>query len=321
MTRRTFLLGAGGLVVAGCGGSTGDDAGGAVVRILTAAPSVTAAPTSPGQPGATGTAIPAPELVLSTEEVYQAGAVLVSVTGGVSGGTATWLDKQYPLIQGSQSMFTFTGTGTEAAPGVHPLKVEVTLKNGSKGTLSADITVLAAAWTVDSLVFTPEQTAALLDPKTIADENAVLDKYYATRTKEKLWSGGWIVPTEGPLTARFGEQRSINGSAASGHHGGTDIGAVQGTPVVATNSGKVVMARQLQLRGNMVIVDHGGGVLSGYAHMSAFAVGEGQDVKQGDLIGYVGNTGLSTAAHLHWEIAVGSILVDALRFTDGTNGF
>lgn len=305
-------------MLVGCGGSSGDDGDGAVVRILTVAPTVPPGATSPG---ATATALPAPELVLSTEEVYQAGAVLVSVTGGVAGGTATWLDKQYPLIQGSQSMFTFTGTGTDVAPGVHQLKVEVTQKNGSKGTLSADITVLATEWTVDSLTFTPEQTAALLDPKTVASELAVLDGYYATRTKEKLWSGGWIVPTEGALTARFGEMRSINGSAPSGHHGGTDIGAIVGTPVVATNSGKVVMARQLQLRGNMVIVDHGGGVLSGYAHMSAFAAGEGQEVKQGDLIGYVGNTGLSTAAHLHWEMAVGGILVDALRFTDGTNGF
>jgi murein DD-endopeptidase MepM/ murein hydrolase activator NlpD len=91
--------------------------------------------------------------------------------------------------------------------------------------------------------------------------------------------------------------------------------------VLATNSGRVVMARQMALRGNMVIIDHGGGLLSGYGHMSAFAVAEGQTVQAGDIIGYVGNTGLSTGAHLHWEMAAGGIVVDALRFTDGTDGF
>jgi murein DD-endopeptidase MepM/ murein hydrolase activator NlpD len=71
----------------------------------------------------------------------------------------------------------------------------------------------------------------------------------------------------------------------------------------------------------MVVVDHGGGLFSGYAHLKSFAVAEGQTVTQGDTVGYVGSTGLSTGAHLHWEIAAGGVLVDAVRFTDGSNGF
>jgi murein DD-endopeptidase MepM/ murein hydrolase activator NlpD len=71
----------------------------------------------------------------------------------------------------------------------------------------------------------------------------------------------------------------------------------------------------------MVIIDHGGGLFSGYAHLNAYVVSEGQSVKTGDIIGYVGSTGLSTGAHLHWEMAANGIVVDALRFTDGSNGF
>ncbi len=129
------------------------------------------------------------------------------------------------------------------------------------------------------------------------------------------------MPVEVSFTTRFGGQRSYNGSPPAGHHGGTDIGADTGTPVAATNTGRVVLARQLRLRGNMVIIDHGGGLFSGYAHMSSFAVAEGQLVQQGDIIGYVGTTGLSTGPHLHWEISTNGVLLDAVRFLDGTNGF
>jgi murein DD-endopeptidase MepM/ murein hydrolase activator NlpD len=140
-------------------------------------------------------------------------------------------------------------------------------------------------------------------------------------TPEKLWSGGWGMPVNGAVTARYGEQRSINGSAPSGHHGGTDLGAEEGTPVLATNAGRVVLVRQLKVRGNMVVIDHGGGLFSGYSHLSAFHVSEGQLVAAGDHIADVGNTGLSTGAHLHWEMASQGVFLDALRFADGTNGF
>ena len=158
-------------------------------------------------------------------------------------------------------------------------------------------------------------------PKTVADELALLKAIYSGVTPEKLWTGGWAVPVAGALTARYGEQRSINGSVPSGHHGGTDFGNAEGTPVYATNGGRVVLAQKLKVRGNMVIIDHGGGLFSGYAHLSAFHVTEGQVVAGGDLIGEVGNTGLSTGAHLHWEMASQGVWLDALRFTDGSNGF
>ena len=123
------------------------------------------------------------------------------------------------------------------------------------------------------------------------------------------------------MSSQFGEHRAFNDGPTTTHHGGTDFGAPEGTPVTASNSGRVALARQLAVRGNMVIIDHGGGVLSGYAHLSAFAVAEGQLVEKGQLIAYVGDSGLSTAPHLHWEISVHGVLVDPLRFLDGRNGF
>ena len=82
-----------------------------------------------------------------------------------------------------------------------------------------------------------------------------------------------------------------------------------------------MLAEELAVRGNMVIIDHGGGVFSGYAHLSALHVTAGQTVTGGDVIGLVGTTGLSTGPHLHWEMAVAGVLVDGLRWLDGTQGY
>jgi hypothetical protein len=318
-----MLLGAS---LAACG--TADAGAGVVTEQVTpygssasgSQPAGSASPvTSPGA-GASETPPAEPELMLSTLSVYQSGAVLVSVTGAVTSGNVTFLGRQYPLTKGTKSMFTFAGVDTEDPTGPAAIKVDFLTPNGSKGTLSDTVTVLHTPWTVDSLQFSDE-TSQLLDPKIVNDELALLHSIYTKVTPEKYWSGDWLLPVDGPLTARYGEQRSINGSAPSGHHGGTDLAADKGTPVKATNAGRVVLARQLQVRGNMVIIDHGGGLYSGYAHFSAIQVSEGQMVKQGDIIGLSGDTGLVTGPHLHWEMAIDGILLDALRFTDGTNGF
>jgi murein DD-endopeptidase MepM/ murein hydrolase activator NlpD len=308
-----------GLVACGSGGA---DNGDIVVSLVTPVPTPGGAtPGNGGSPAATGTAIAPPELVLSTTQAFQAGAVLVSVTGQITGGMATFLGRKYTLTQGSRSMYTFAAVDTEDPVGAQTLKVDVLLPNGTKATLTDTITVIKTAWTVDSIDFTEAQTTDLLDPKVVNDELALLKGVYAKVTPEKLWDSSWQLPVDGPLTARFGEQRSINGGPASGHHGGTDLAAITGTAVVATNRGRVVLAQKLNVRGNMVVIDHGGGLFSGYSHLSTFHVAEGQLVEAGDVIGEVGTTGLSTGPHLHWEMASNGILLDALRFTDGSNGF
>lgn len=304
-------------LAAACGGSGKASGPQVVVRLVTPA-GPTATPTL--LPGQTVEPLIPPELVTSTLEVYQGGAILVSVTGDVAGGQVTFLGKRYPLSKGTQSQYTFVPIDTADPPGEQPLSVDVTLANGTKGTLRETVTVLPNEWTVDYLEFTPE-LEGLLDPAVSDAEVEMLAGIYRRVTPERLWDSTWHLPVDGGLTSRFGEQRSVNGSEPSGHHAGTDISALEGTPVLATNSGRVVLARQLQVRGNMVVIDHGGGLYSGYAHLSEILVSEGQDVAAGEQIALVGNTGLSTGAHLHWEMGIHGVVVDALRFIDGTNGF
>jgi murein DD-endopeptidase MepM/ murein hydrolase activator NlpD len=101
----------------------------------------------------------------------------------------------------------------------------------------------------------------------------------------------------------------------SGHHSGVDIGVDAGTPVGAAAPGVVAFAGPLAVRGNFVAVDHGLGVYTGYAHLSQIIAPVGTRVATGDVIGRVGTTGLSTGPHLHWEVAVHTINVDAMRWT------
>lgn len=88
-------------------------------------------------------------------------------------------------------------------------------------------------------------------------------------------------------------------------HAGIDVGAPEGTPIAAAKGGVVISAGSLGGYGNLVVIDHGGGFSTAYAHQSRIAAREGERVGQGDIIGYVGSTGVSTGNHLHFEVRVG----------------
>ncbi|RAW01368.1 M23 family metallopeptidase [Pseudochryseolinea flava] len=98
-------------------------------------------------------------------------------------------------------------------------------------------------------------------------------------------------------------------------HSGIDFAAAIGTPIYATADGKVMSVDvRFSGYGKMVEIDHGFGYRTRYAHMHEFAVRAGQNVKRGDLIGYVGNTGLSTAPHLHYEVMINGAHVDPVHY-------
>ena len=111
----------------------------------------------------------------------------------------------------------------------------------------------------------------------------------------------WPLPGYNRLTSAFGYRiHPITNKAHS--HTGIDVPAPAGTPILAAKSGQVVTSARHSSYGNYVVIDHGSGSSTLYAHMSSRNVAEGQMVKQGDVIGYVGTTGSSTGNHLHLEI-------------------
>jgi hypothetical protein len=138
---------------------------------------------------------------------------------------------------------------------------------------------------------------------------------FAIFTPQKRWTGPFIFPSAGPITAPYGVGRSYNGGPVGNYHSGTDFGGEEGSPIVAAAAGRVAFAGYLATRGNSVIIDHGAGVFTGYHHMSRIDVAPGADIAQGAPVGAIGATGLATGPHLHWELIVAGVNVDPVFWT------
>jgi murein DD-endopeptidase MepM/ murein hydrolase activator NlpD len=120
-------------------------------------------------------------------------------------------------------------------------------------------------------------------------------------------AGGFIWPVSAPITSPFGMRWGTL-------HPGLDLGAPYGTPIHAAAAGTVVWCGWESGYGNFVVIDHGGGIATAYGHQSRIAVSCNEQVAQGQVIGYVGSTGFSTGAHLHFEVRVNGSPVDPLGY-------
>jgi murein DD-endopeptidase MepM/ murein hydrolase activator NlpD len=162
-----------------------------------------------------------------------------------------------------------------------------------------------------ALISTREQKAIL-----IAEANALAAEDAGIRGQLTAAQGsidtvpssqGLIWPVSGPVTSPFGYRWGRL-------HAGIDIAAPSGTPIYAAASGTVVLAGWTGGYGNFTCIDHGGALATCYAHQSSYAVGSGAQVSQGQVIGYVGNTGHSFGSHLHFEVRVNGGPVDPLGY-------
>ncbi len=151
--------------------------------------------------------------------------------------------------------------------------------------------------------------------KEISMQYSLIRRTLRKITFQRFYEKRAIFPLEGKfrISSPFGVKRYVNGRFV-GFHKGVDIAAPYGTPVRASLSGKIVLARKLILTGNTVIIDHGEGLMTLYAHLSKIFVKKGEFVRQGQNIGKVGSTGRSTGPHLHFGVYLRDIAVDPLQF-------
>jgi murein DD-endopeptidase MepM/ murein hydrolase activator NlpD len=130
----------------------------------------------------------------------------------------------------------------------------------------------------------------------------------------RYWQDPFEPPVEGCVTSPFGVKRLHNGKPTGEFHGGVDQRTPAGEAIRAIADGRVAFAKQFNVLGNAVGLDHGQGLGSMYLHMTRLAVADGAIVKKGDVLGYAGSTGRSTGPHLHWVLYANGVNVNPAQW-------
>lgn len=211
-------------------------------------------------------------------------------------------------------LYAFVGVPSLLAPGAY----EVTLHIQTQDRVTEVMLPLVVApgrYDYERLDL-PSDRQALLDPTLSQQERVKVAALRKLRSTERLWEFPFRYPVQGAVTSYYGSRRSY-GYGFGSYHEGTDFRVEIGDPVYAPASGVVILAEPLVVRGRAILIDHGWGIVTGYWHLSRIDVAVGQSVTQGEIIGAVGNTGLSTGPHLHWELWVNGVSVSPLQWVYG----
>jgi hypothetical protein len=228
-----------------------------------------------------------------------------------------WGGRSIPLwTEGDKStaLHGLIGIDLEKAPGKYEWKISWKNAAGKEMSCSAPVTVRAGKFPTERLKV--EKQFVEPDPeqaKRAEEDQKKLRVIYDTVTPERYWQGAFRVPLKEVTSGgNFGRRRVLNGESRSPHTG-VDFPALAGTPVFAAQAGKVALAEELFFAGNTVVIDHGYGIYTLYAHLSEIGVKTGQLVSGKDEIGKVGATGRVTGPHLHWGLIVDHARVNAME--------
>ena len=257
-------------------------------------------------------------LLALTISANQGSAVQVTIPNepGVKSVELVWETKKVPAFQVQNVWMTILGVDLDAKPGDHKADVLLTMQDGRVEKRDAMIQVVAKKYPTTEL--TVEEKYVELSKTDLARanrESAETDGIFAVTSPEMLWTTAFTVPIPGGTGTSFGHRRVFNGEPRA-PHAGADLRAKTGTPIHAANRGRVVLAKNLFFTGNTVILDHGLGIYSLYAHLSRIDVKRGDIVKNGQLVGLAGATGRVTGPHLHWGMRVQGARVDPFSLVD-----
>lgn len=285
------------------------------LSFLLVAASLAAASTIGAQASAPS-ARPAPAIDLAARACQPGEVVVLTVTAPAS---ATALDvrafgRAWPAYRAEAAAATWhalVGIDLETAPNTYD--AVVTAGDGAPGwRVTRAFAVKPKAFatralTVDDAFVNPPASVQ----GRIAAEAARLTAIWTQASPERLWGSGFVAPVPEAANSAFGKRSIMNGQPGS-PHSGADFPSLPGAAVKAPGAGRVVLAEELYYSGNTVIIDHGLGLYSLLAHLSAIEAAVGDRVMPGQIVGRVGATGRVTGPHLHWSVRLGNARVDPL---------
>ncbi|MDZ4163523.1 MAG: M23 family metallopeptidase [Smithellaceae bacterium] len=237
----------------------------------------------------------------------------------LAGAEIEWLNRKIwtpaHRVGGQWLIFVLLGVGPEREAGTYPLSATIATARGEMR-ITRNLTVMSKTFPRQRLslpagMVTPGEAALAR----IRREETQIREVLRGATPLHYWWPGFIRPVMGEVSSAFGLRRVLNGESRSPHRG-VDFRGASGTPVRSWSAGIVALAAEHYFGGRSLYIDHGLGIISSYLHLSEILVEPGQLVTPGQAIGRVGNTGRSTAPHLHFGLSVLGEWVDPLPLLD-----
>jgi len=229
--------------------------------------------------------------------------ITVELSGLADDVNGTWLGKRIRFWHSDKPHIwqALAGIDLDQQPGSFDLKVTAKMR-GRIARLTKQVQVNAAQFGTGEANVAQDYVNPTPDEQRQIAHDEVLKKHaFAHFTSRPLWNGDFAKPIEAESTPSFGETRLMNEEKTS-RHMGTDFPIKEGTPVVSSNAGVVVLAEPLFYEGNCVIVDHGDRLFTVYMHLQKVRVHRGERVRRRAEIGLSGRTGRVTGPHLHFEV-------------------
>jgi murein DD-endopeptidase MepM/ murein hydrolase activator NlpD len=240
---------------------------------------------------------------LSPAQIVNGAPVMVRVVPPVQlkSLAGKWLEHDlfFSYDPTSRSWFGIAGVSLETRPGSYPLFLHGITISGSEISFRKGIGIRKGKYRSIAVIVAKQFTEPSSEQlERINQERTIKQDLFGRVSAKRQWYGAFRSPVDAPISDVFGTRRMFNGKVQSTHRG-LDYAVPQGTPVLAMNSGTVLLARPMFFEGNCVVLDHGEGLLTMYLHFSEIKVKEGEHVQRGQELGLSGGTGRATGPHLH----------------------
>jgi len=253
-------------------------------------------------------------LVINPKVAWQGKIIAIKLLSaeGISKVKGKFLNQDFECYKIGNAFRGIVGVSINQKPSHYDLKLNLIRDDGSTQELSKSVKVWSTKFPFSRFWLRPAKKR-LMVPELINQEWAQIEKALMVEEPVQRWKGRFALPVDGTISQGFGYHQIINGRRG-GSHRGVDFEVPNGTEVRAPNQGKVVFVKRLKVFGGTMVLDHGQGIHTLYFHLSKIIARVGEDVDKGDIIALSGDSGISSAPHLHWGLSVHNLRVDPLQW-------